>query len=151
MPAFDKIRRSWLLVPMSKPERIASAHRAGADVVVLDLVEFVAEADKPAAREMVAQSLASVKSGGAEVFVQIEPDLMLADLRAAVWPGLNGIVVSRAESAEQIGEIDAIDRHRSKASAASFPAASKSWLPLKLRPATTPDSKSPPPVPASGA
>ena len=108
MPANDNIRRSWLLVPVSQPDRIAAAPQSGADVVVLDLVEFVAEADKPAAREMVAESLASVQSGGAEVFVQIEPDLMLADLRAAVWPGLHGIVVSRAETAQQIAEIDTV-------------------------------------------
>lgn len=107
MPANDKIRRSWLLLPMSKPERIVAANQAAADVVVLDLVEFVAESDKPAAREVVAENLNAVKAGGAEVFVQIEPELMLADLRAAVWPGLAGVVVSRAESAEQITRIDA--------------------------------------------
>ena len=108
MPVHDKIRRSWLLVPMSQPERIAAAPHSGADVVALDLVEFVAESDKPAVRELVAGSLNAVKAGGAEVFVQIEPDLMLADLRAAVWPGLDGIVVSRAESADQIAHIDGI-------------------------------------------
>ena len=107
MSAPHKIRRSWLLVPMSNAERVSSAHLANADVVVLDLVEFTAEADKPAAREAIADNLAPVRAGGAEAFVQIEPDLMLADLRAAVWPGLTGIVVSRAESAEQIVEIDA--------------------------------------------
>ena len=107
MPANDKIRRSWLLVPMSRPERVSSAHQAGADVVILDLVEFVAEPNKPAAREVVAENPNAVKAGGAEVFVQVDPELMLADLRAAVWPGLNGIVVSRAESAEQIAQIDA--------------------------------------------
>ena len=95
------------MVPMSSPERIASAHQAGPDVIVLDLVEFVAESDKPAAREKVAESLSSAKAGGAEVFVQIEPALMLADLRAAIWPGVSGVVVSRAESADQIAQIDA--------------------------------------------
>ena len=107
MPVNDKIRRSWLLVPVSKPDRIDAAHQAGADVVVLDLVEFVAESDKPTAREVVAASLNTVKAGGAEVFLQIDPELMLADLRAAVWPGLTGVVVSRAESADQIARIDA--------------------------------------------
>ncbi|MYC32218.1 MAG: hypothetical protein F4X64_03455 [Chloroflexi bacterium] len=107
MPALDKIRRSWLIVPMSSPERIASAHQAGPDVIVLDLVKFVAESDKPAAREKVAESLSSAKAGGAEVYVQIEPALMLADLRAAIWPGVSGVVVSRAESADQIAQIDA--------------------------------------------
>ncbi|MCY3692802.1 MAG: aldolase/citrate lyase family protein, partial [Chloroflexi bacterium] len=107
MAANDKIRRSWLIVPMSTPERITSAHQAGPDVIVLDLVEFVAESDKPAAREKVAESLSSAKAGGAEVFVQIEPALMLADLRAAIWPGISGVVVSRAESADQITQIEA--------------------------------------------
>ena len=108
MLALDKIRRSWLLVPVSQPERLTTAPSAGADVVILDLSEFVAEADKPAARETLRDQLMSAKCGGAEVFVQIDPELMLADLRAAVWPGLNGIVISRAESAEQVRQADAI-------------------------------------------
>ena len=44
-------RRSWLLVPASKPDEIASAAKSGADVIVLDLVEVIAENDKPAARQ----------------------------------------------------------------------------------------------------
>ena len=108
MLAFDKIRRSWLLVPVSQPERLATASSAGADVVILDLAEFVAESDKPAAREAVRVHLDSAKSGGAEVFAQIDPELMLADLRAAVWPGLNGVVISRVESAEQVRQADTI-------------------------------------------
>ena len=45
-----KIRRSWLLVPISKAAHLIQARQAHADVVVLDLVEFVIEEDKPAAR-----------------------------------------------------------------------------------------------------
>ncbi len=108
MPVFDTVRRSWLLVPMSQPDRVSIAAGADADVVVLDLVEFVAERDKPAARELVQANLTAVQAGGAEAFVQIDPELMLADLRAAVWPGLNGVVVSRAESATQIQQADAL-------------------------------------------
>lgn len=108
MLVFNKIRRSWLLVPASQPDRLAAAPEAGADVVVLDLAEFVAEPDKPAARETVRDSLAAARSGGAEVFVQIDPELTLADLRAALWPGLDGIVVSRADTPEQIARIDSI-------------------------------------------
>ncbi len=39
-----RIRRSWLVVPLSKAERIAQAPRSGTDVIALDLVEFVAPA-----------------------------------------------------------------------------------------------------------
>ena len=102
----DKIRRSWLLVPMSQPERIAAITASGTDVAVLDLVEFVAERDKPAARESVPGSLDAAKSGGAEIFVQVDPELLLADLSAAIWPGVSGVVISRLESADQIGRAD---------------------------------------------
>ena len=108
MLALDEIRRSWLLVPVSQPARLMAAPSAGSDVVILDLAEFVAEADKPAAREALRANLDSAKDGGAEVFAQIDPELMLADLRAAVWPGLNGVVISRVESAEQVRQADAI-------------------------------------------
>jgi len=97
-----------LLTPVSHPHRVSNAPSAGADVIVLDLAEFVAEPDKPAARENLRDYLAPTKSAGAEVFVQIDPELMLADLTAAVWPGLDGIVVTRAETPEQVGAIDTI-------------------------------------------
>ena len=108
MTAPSAVRRSWLLIPVSHPDRVSNAPSAGADVIVLDLAEFVAESDKPAARESLRDCLIPAKSTGAEVFVQIDPELMLADLTAAVWPGLDGIVVTRAETLEQVVAIDAI-------------------------------------------
>ena len=77
-------------------------------MVVLDLAEFVAEQDKPSAREGIAAALDVVKAGGADVFVQIDPELMLADLRAAIWPGIAGVVISRLESATQIVAADTL-------------------------------------------
>ena len=108
MTAPAKVRRSWLLTPASQPEQVSTAPSAGADVIVLDLAEFVSEPDKPAARESLREALAPAKSTGADVFVQIDPELMLADLTAAVWPGLDGIVVTRAETPEQVVAIDTI-------------------------------------------
>lgn len=108
MTAYDQIRRSWLLTPVSQPDCIAAAADSPADVIILDLVEFVAERDKPKAREVLPQALDAVKGGGAEVFVQIDPELMLADLAAAIHPGIAGVVISRAESAAQIAQADAI-------------------------------------------
>lgn len=108
MSTFHKIRRSWLLTPMSEPEHIAAARRSAADVIVLDLVEFVAEGGKPASRDAVPEAIGEVKGGGVEVFVHVDPELLLADLRAAIWPGVDGVVVSRAESAQQIKQADAL-------------------------------------------
>jgi citrate lyase beta subunit len=58
----ETIRRSWLLVPLSREERITQAPRSGADVVVLDVVELVAEKDKPAARERAPAALEQVEA-----------------------------------------------------------------------------------------
>ena len=102
----ETIRRSWLLAPMSQDEAVQKAHSSGADVVVLDLVEFVAEADKPTARDVAREAIEVAGAGGAEVFVQVDPALLYSDLRACVWPGLAGVVVARLESPRQIVEAD---------------------------------------------
>jgi len=103
-----KIRRSWLLVPMSKADRLAQARQAQADVVVLDLVEFVTEEDKPAARERVRVTMNALQGCGADIFAQVDAELLYADLRACVWPGLTGVVISRLESPTQVTEADTL-------------------------------------------
>ena len=50
----ETMPRSWILVPVSKPEQIEQASRSGADAIVLDLVELIAENDKRAGRANVA-------------------------------------------------------------------------------------------------
>ena len=102
------MRRSWLLAPASQPELMAEAAQSGADVIVLDLAELVAEEDKHAAREKVGAVIHTAKACGAEVFVQIDPAALHADLHACVRPGLGGVVVTRAESSTQIAEIAAL-------------------------------------------
>lgn len=102
------LRRSWLLVPASKPERIEQATLAAADVIVLDLAELVIEPDKHAARLGMAAAIDTVRASGAECFAMIDPELAYADLHACVWPGLGGVVVSRAESPRQIVEVAAL-------------------------------------------
>lgn len=98
-------RRSWLLVPASKAAEIESAARSGADVIVLDLFELVAEKDKAAARADARKSMGALRAGGTEVFAQIDGSAPAEDLDACTWPGLAGVVVSRAESAEQVEAI----------------------------------------------
>lgn len=101
-------RRSWLLVPASNPHAIEQAAKAEADVVVLDLVELVAEKDKPAARQAVRGAIEVLRARGSEVFVQTGPEFCGADLEASVWSGLSGIVMSRVERAEEVAEAAAL-------------------------------------------
>ena len=103
-----KIRRSWLLVPMSKAELIAQAARSAADAIVLDLVELVVAADRESAGKNVRAALQTARAGGTEIFAQVDPAALHDDLHACVWPGLSGVVVTRAESATQIAEIAAL-------------------------------------------
>jgi citrate lyase subunit beta/citryl-CoA lyase len=111
-----KTRRSWLLVPLSKPELIAAAAHAGADVIVLDLMEFVVAADRSAARKNFQAALQTVRTGGAEIFAQIDPAAADSDLQACTWPGLTGVVVTRAESSAQIlaiaAQLDRLENER---------------------------------------
>ncbi len=98
--------RSWLLVSMSRVADIQRAAQSGADVVVLDLVELVADPQSAAARGQVNAALAVAGSRGARVFVQTTPARCEADLRASVWPGLSGVVLSRVESVQQMKDVD---------------------------------------------
>jgi len=102
------IRRSWLIVPSSEATQVEQAAAAAADVVVLDLTELVPEAAKPAAREQLQEMIANVARHGAELFVQIDKALLYADLKAAVWPGLSGILIPRLESPHEVAEADAL-------------------------------------------
>src|SRR5258707_8816175 len=103
----ESIPRSWILVPMSRLDQIEQASQSGADAIVLDLVELIAENDKRAGRANVKAAIRTVKAGAAQVFVQIDAQSLDADLNACVWPGLDGVVVSRVESPEQIAHADA--------------------------------------------
>ena len=96
------VRRSWLLVPASDSEAVREASSSGADAVVLDLVELVHESAKHDARLCVKEAIALGGDSGAEVFVQVDSELLYADLEVSVWPGLAGVVVSRTESARDV-------------------------------------------------
>lgn len=85
-----------------------AARASGPDVVVLDLVEFVAAKDRSAARAQARAHVAAIAAQGAPAYVQTDPHSMEADLAACAVPGLAGIVLSRVESAEQVRELSVL-------------------------------------------
>lgn len=101
-------RRSWLLAPLSRSSCVDAALACEADVIVFDLVELVTERDKPAARAAARVAIQRAREAQRSCFVLVDPVLAYADLHACVWPGLNGVVVSRTESVAQIEEVDAL-------------------------------------------
>src|SRR6202050_441160 len=56
--------RSWLFTPASRPDRFGKAAEVGADVLVLDLEDAVAPADKDQARATAIGYLGRPSSGG---------------------------------------------------------------------------------------
>lgn len=52
------VPRSWLFVPATRPERFDKAVNSGADAIIIDLEDAVESADKPQAREHIAQYVA---------------------------------------------------------------------------------------------
>lgn len=105
------IRRSNLLVAMSDASAVADAWKHNADAVTLDLVGQAAH------RSDVKSAIAAAAKGGAEVFVRVDKSALQADLDAAVWPGLAGIMLARAESAAEVSAADqmvaALEKQRS--------------------------------------
>lgn len=91
-----RIARSYLFVPGHKPERFAKALASGAHHVVVDLEDAVAPADKGAARDGVANWLASQR----DVFVRInaaETEWFDDDVRMlAAFPGV-GVMLAKAD------------------------------------------------------
>jgi citrate lyase subunit beta/citryl-CoA lyase len=96
------------MVPCDDAAHVEQAAAAAADVIVLDLMEFVPEGAKPAAREQLSQLIRQCAQGDAEVFVQVDKELLYADLSAAVWPGVSGIVIPHLEAPREVREADTI-------------------------------------------
>ncbi|MDB6454931.1 HpcH/HpaI aldolase/citrate lyase family protein [Falsirhodobacter sp. 20TX0035] len=98
------LRRSSLTVPLSSEQFIAKAHLRGADTITLDLEDGVAPAAKPAARDALRDAVVSAGRGGAGVGVRINRPLRMAmaDLEAAVIPGVAYISIAKAESADHV-------------------------------------------------
>jgi citrate lyase subunit beta / citryl-CoA lyase len=102
------VRRSSLILPVNVQRFVERAYTRGADAIVLDLEDSVAPREKAAARTLVPQSIALAGRGGADVLVRINKafDLAVADLEAAIVPGLTGIVFPKVESPAEVQIID---------------------------------------------
>lgn len=101
--------RSLLYVPVNVERFVDKAHTRGADCVQLDLEDSVPAAEKDAARTLVAEAATRVRRGGADVVVRINSpmDMTVKDLDASICEDVDGIAVTKAQSADHIKRIDA--------------------------------------------
>jgi citrate lyase subunit beta/citryl-CoA lyase len=95
-------------MPVNTPRFVNRAWTRGCDYINLDLEDSVPEWQKPHARTLIREAIATVSKGGAEAFTRINHDYIQADLEAIVWPGLKRVNYPKAETAEEIRKLDTI-------------------------------------------
>lgn len=111
--------RSHLYVPGDQANRLQRATERGADALIVDLEDGVAPQARAEARRIVGKWLASVPgahaSGGrapVEVWVRVNPvgsarpEDLREDLAVAVAPGVTGICLAKAQSADELVVLD---------------------------------------------
>ncbi len=100
--------RTWLFVPGNQPRMLAKAPTLGADALLFDLEDSVPLAEKPRARELVAERVAGlVGQAGPPAYVRVnalQTGLCADDVAAVAVPGLAGIMLPKADSAERVRE-----------------------------------------------
>jgi citrate lyase subunit beta/citryl-CoA lyase len=99
------VRRSNLMVPMTVPQFIDKAWRQNADAITLDLEDGVPQTQKGRVRSTLKEAIARAGQGGAEVFVRVNKPFLRADVTAAVWQGLTGVMLPKVEFAGEVTEV----------------------------------------------
>jgi citrate lyase subunit beta/citryl-CoA lyase len=100
--------RSLLFVPGDSERKFAKARDTGADALILDLEDAVAPENKPLARRLVRTALDTAGRRDWTFWVRInalDTGLTLDDLAAVVGPGLDGIMVPKANGAADVARI----------------------------------------------
>lgn len=94
------LARTYLYVPADRPDRFAKALSCGADAVILDLEDGVADAAKDDAVGHLATLLSEPQP--TPCWVRLDNRRWATDLPALAGPGLDGVVVPKAESTAQL-------------------------------------------------
>lgn len=99
--------RSMLFVPGDSEKKFEKAQGVSADALILDLEDSVAPSGKDAARSQVAAAIADGDRPW-RCFVRINPldsGMTLDDLSAVVKPGLDGVMIPKANGAADVERI----------------------------------------------
>jgi citrate lyase beta subunit len=101
--AETRLRRSMLMTPGNRPERLRKAFAYGADCVVFDLEDSVPPDAKQDARRCVALAIDEVERAGRELCVRInslESGFGADDLAALPLARIDSVMLPKVESAE---------------------------------------------------
>jgi len=112
--------RSFLFAPGNHPRRVEKSFTTGCDVVILDLEDAVAVAEKPATRAIVLEALKRPRICRGYIRVNsIDTDFCFEDIEAVVGPWLDGIMLPKVERPADLQAVDWMmrsleQRHRIK-------------------------------------
>lgn len=101
---------SMLFVPADTERFLAKAGQRGADALILDLEDAVARSAKAFARANLATFVPLLQaSAGVPIYVRVnnEPELLAADLEAAIAAGADGLLMPKVDSAAEVVQLDA--------------------------------------------
>jgi citrate lyase subunit beta/citryl-CoA lyase len=95
--------RTLLFTPGNHADKVAKVFNAGSDVAILDLEDAVAVSEKAAARAPVVDALKNPRDCLGYVRVNAaDTDFYTDDLAAVIGPWLDGVMVPKVESADQL-------------------------------------------------
>lgn len=93
-------------MPINTPRFVDRSWTRNCDFLNFDFEDSVPQSQKTYARTLVAHAIAQGLKGGAEINIRINCSYPEADVPAAVLPGLTQINFPKAETAEQIRNLD---------------------------------------------
>ncbi len=109
-PERFRLRRTMMFMNAQKPGLIKDAYIYGADSIMLDLEDAVAENQKDAARFSLYHALTTIDYGDTEVIVRInglDTPHWQEDIRVCVAGGADGIRIAKCESAQDVRTVEA--------------------------------------------
>lgn len=110
--------RSWLFTPGNNLRMLQKAGHVGADAVIVDLEDAVPMADKETARWFLRDALPALAAQRSSAWVRVNSlstGLAPEDIRSAVRPGLEGIVLPKTESADDLRRAAALAEEAERA------------------------------------
>jgi citrate lyase subunit beta/citryl-CoA lyase len=101
-------RRSWLFIGGADHEQLAAAPASSTDVAILELEDFTAPSERPAARASAPRILAAWRYAGVETAVRVNPlaDDGMADLAAVMEGAPDLVLLPKVDCAEQVVALD---------------------------------------------
>ena len=113
------LKRSWMFVPGHRQKMIDKALGLGSDAIMLDIEDGVAPGEKDTARKLIVAALGRERLRRSPArFVRINAighERMAADLEAVLRPGLDGLVLPKVETPEEVLKVAAILKEREPA------------------------------------